>query len=334
MFLSNKLILAFFVFAALALFAFGYEVRTPHVSYEGTKKIEIAPGLGSRTIGALLKREGVIRSKWAFVTYVSLRNEASDLKPGIYTFSDHAAIGDIARELIEGLSEQTITIPEGWSMKDIGIYLEQTGITARKDFEDAASPKAMPTLYGQFSFLREIPAHRNLEGYLFPDTYRLYIGTPAEQVVARMLRNFDLKFSSDLHREALRQHRTIFDIVTMASLIEKEVAEDKDRALVSGILWKRLALGIPLQVDATILFLTGHKKKVLYEDTTIDSPYNTYKYKGLPKGPITNPGLSAIRAALYPQKSSYLYYLSTPENRIIFSRTLEDHNIAKAKYIR
>ena len=148
--------------------------------------------------------------------------------------------------------------------------------------------------------------------------------------------NFELLLHLLVHRkETLRQHRTIHQIVTMASLIEKEAVLNTDREIVSGILWKRLNLGIPLQVDATLIFLTGRKNaKVLYADTAIDSPYNTYKYKGLPKGPIANPGLSAIHAALYPKASPYLYYLSAPDGHIIFSRTLKEHNIAKAKYLK
>lgn len=315
----RRCVILFFILLGIVIIALGYEIRAPHTAFLGTKKIEIVPGLGSRKIGALLKREGIIRSKWALVIYVSLRNEASDLKPGIYAFDDRAIITDIAKDLVAGAPEQTVTIPEGWDIKEIGVYLEQAGIVRQKDFDAIVGPNATSA---------------GLEGYLFPDTYRFSAGTPAEQVATKMLKNFDIKFSDDLRQETLRQHRTIHEVITMASLIEKEAALDADRETVSGILWKRLGLGIPLQVDATLIFLTGRKTaKVLYADTAIDSPYNTYKYRGLPKGPIANPGVSAIRAALHPKKSPYLYYLSTPEGRIIFSRTLEEHNVTKAKYI-
>lgn len=121
----------------------------------------------------------------------------------------------------------------------------------------------------------------------------------------------------------------------MASLVEKEVKTLEDKKLVSGVLWKRLENGMPLQVDATISYITGKKNaKILIADTQIDSPYNTYKYRGLPLGPISNPGLDSIVAALYPQESSYWYYLSTPEGQTIFSRTLDEHNQARAKYLK
>ena len=150
-----------------------------------------------------------------------------------------------------------------------------------------------------------------------------------------MLENFDLKLTLELRQEIASQEKTIFEIVTMASLLEKEVRTLDDRKLVAGILWKRLENKVPLQVDATVAYITGKKTtKVSKEDTEIDSAYNTYKYLGLPLGPICNPGIESIVASLYPQDSNYWYYLSTPEGETIFSRTLQEHNIAKAKYLK
>lgn len=338
---KKRVVVLLFILIGIATLALGYEAHTPHTKFNGTKKVEITPGLGSRKIGALLKREGVIRSKWAFVTYVSLRSQASDLKPGMYAFNDRATIAEIAKGIIAGGAELTITIPEGWTAKEIGAYLDRQGIVRQQNFEKITGPNAPSLFLETFAFLKEKPAHDGLEGYLFPDTYRFYANTPTKDVVIRMLENFDVKLSNDLREEISRQRRTIYEVITMASLIEKEAALDADREIVSGILWKRLGLGIPLQVDATLVYIRNQKSetrnrvdKISLADIKLDSPYNTYKYKGLPKGPIANLGMSAIRAALYPKKSPYLYYLSTPEGRIIFSRTLEEHNVAKAKYIR
>jgi UPF0755 protein len=334
--LQRAILVLFFMIAGIALTGFAYEIRTAHTAFHGIKKIEIIPGLGSRKIGELLKHEGLIRSKWAFVIYVSIRREASYLKPGIYAFNDTATIPDIARDLTSGAAELSITIPEGWTSTEIAAYLDKQGIASRKDFQNAIgfdTPSA--TLQSQFAFLKEKPAYAGLEGYLFPDTYRFFIHTPTEQIVAKMLQNFDAKLSNDLRQEALHQNRTIFEIITMASLIEKEVASENDRALVSGVLWKRLELNIPLHVDATVLYARPQRiGKVSLADTKINSPYNTYRYAGLPPGPIANPGLSAIRATLFPKKSPYFYYLSTPDGKTIFSKTLEDHNRAKSKYLK
>ncbi len=329
--------LFFLMSLILSLLALGlvYEIYLPHPLHAGTTTIVITPGLGSRKIGELLRQKGVIQSKWAFVTYVSLTGTASQLKPGTYIFTE-TTIPEIARDLIEGANrEVAITIPEGWNTRDIADYLEQQKIMLAKNFMQATHDTLGEKFNKGFSFLNDRPGKLGLEGYLFPDTYRIYRTASAEEIIQKMLQNFGKKLSSDLQKEIKNQDKTIFEIITMASLIEKEVATDEDRALVSGILWKRIAKDIPLQVDATIAYITGkNTTKILVAETKIDSPYNTYKYKGLPKGPIANPGIAAIKAAIYPTDSPYLYYLSTPEGKTVFSKTLEEHNAAKAKYLK
>jgi protein-L-isoaspartate(D-aspartate) O-methyltransferase len=330
------------VFSAIpvlfSLFAFLfliYEIYLPHSSAAGVREITIDPGMGSRRIAALLKEEGVIRSKWAFVIYVLLKAQASSLKPGVYRFA-HSSIAHLAPMLVAGADNSTtITIPEGWSVKETAIYLAEQGIGSIEQYRGLTSAQSPAAFAPRFEFLWDKPAAAGLEGYLFPDTYHVFRDARPEDVILKMLENFDRRVNADLRDEIARQGKTIFTVVTMASLLEKEVISDQDRALVSGILWKRMEAGIPLQVDATITFITGKKTvKVIRSDLAIDSPHNTYKYRGLPAGPIANPGLSAIRAALFPKESPYLYYLSAPDGKTIFSRTLDEHNAAKAKYLR
>jgi UPF0755 protein len=329
--LKNKRAYVALVFAFLAIGFLINEIYLPF-RFQEEKTIVIPSGLGSRRIGELLKNSGVIRSKWLFVTYVSLRGDASRLKPGRYTWQStslHSVAGDLARG---GANEFTMVVPEGWRAEDIALYLDRNKIITSSDFLEYISTEH--AIFKEFNFLNDKPAGVGLEGYLFPDTYRVFTHSESSDIVEKMLTNFDKKLTVDLRNEIVRQGKTIFEIITMASLIEKEVVSDDDRALVSGVLWKRLEAGIPLQVDATIVYIRGlRSSRVSLEDTLVDSPYNTYKYLGLPSGPIANPGLSAIRAALDPQKSPHLYYLSTPDGETIFSRTLEEHNIAKAKYL-
>lgn len=315
---------------------FLYEAYLPHASYAGTKEITISQGFGSRTIGALLKQEGIIRSKWAFITYVSLRGEASSLKPGIYSFT-RLSIRHIASTLVRGDTDEiSLTIPEGWNIIDIGRLLDTKGMDGA-----AFIARTLRHYDNRFVLLADKPDAHGLEGFLFPDTYRVFKSASIEDLIVKMVENFEKKFTPEL-REAVRlQNKTVFQIVTMASLIENEVVSNEDRALVSGILWKRLSIGMPLQVDATIAYIkqmqsiaSNMNGKISREDTKIDSPYNTYHYRGLPAGPIGNPGLSAIIAALYPKESPFLYYLSTPEGKNIFSKTLEEHNAAKTKYLK
>lgn len=339
--LRKKLVLASATIAAGAALL-TYEIFLPHFAGSGTKEIVIPEGYGSRMIASLLKKEGVIGSKWAFVLYVSARGEAVRLKPGRYVFFDTVAIPDIARDLVAGVSrERMIVIPEGWNTADIARYFDEHGIgdeaAARHIF--LAPPR---DIVARFAFLADAPAGAGLEGYLFPDTYRLSEDATPEDAVLRMLENFDRRVDAGLRQKIAEQQKTLFSIIVMASLIEKEVISDEDRAFVSGILWKRLDADIPLQVDATIAYaklqITKSKLqtngKISFADTKIDSPYNTYRHRGLPPGPIANPGMSAIRAAVYPKTSPYLYYLSAPDGRTIFSKTLEEHNAAKAKYLR
>lgn len=311
----------------IALFL--YETYLPHASYTTAKKITISQGFGSRAIGALLKQEGVIRSKWAFVTYVSLRGEASSLKPGTYSFTP-LSIRRIASTLIRGdTDELSLTIPEGWNIIDIGRLLDAKGMDGAAFIAFATSDTG-----------RDEPPIHGFEGYLFPDTYRVVKSAPIEDLIIKMRENLEKKFTPELHEAVRLQNKTVFEIITMASLIENEVVSDEDRAIVSGILWKRLAIGMPLQVDATIAYIkkvqgimNSTNGKISREDTKINSPYNTYRYRGLPAGPIGNPGLSAITSAVYPKSSPFLYYLSTPKGQTIFSKTLEEHNVAKAKYL-
>lgn len=319
------------------------EIFLPHTSFLENKEVEISPGLGSRKIGQLLKREGVIRSKWIFVFYATLWNEASDLKPGTYVFSERDSLYTVEKTLfLGGKNEISAVIPEGWDSKDIAVYLNNQKIVDQKKFLELAGGTLSQDYDNRHDFLQDRPSGASLEGYLFPDTYRLAKGTNSREIISKFLANFDRKLTPELRREIAKQKKTIFETITMASLIEKEVVSEDDRALVSGILWKRLQEGMPLQVDATLVYVKSrlydtkdkNSQRISDEDKKTDSPYNTYKYPGLPQGPIANPGLSSLKAAVYPKESVYYYYLSAPDGQTVFSRTLEEHNLAKAKYLK
>jgi len=253
-----------------------------------------------------LEKEDLIKNRFFFDFYVLIKGGQDKLRAGEYFLSPSMNITEIARKIISGeIAKIIVTIPEGFTLKQIEKLL---GL--------------------------KLPG-RDLEGFLFPDTYQFQLTVTGEEVVKRMRDNFEKKLTQDLQEEIEKQGKTVREIVIMASLIEKEVKTKKDKRLVSGILWKRLKNNIPLQVDATINYITGKKTiKVSIEETKIDSPYNTYKYLGLPLGPICNPGLESILAAVDPEDSDYWYYLSIPEGETIFSKTLEEHNIAKTKYLK
>ena len=315
------------------------EMYLPHPQFAGSRAIEIPSGFGSRMIGDKLKKEGFIRSKWMFVTYVSLRGIASSLKPGQYDF-ENASISRIAAALVKGNNQETIiTVPEGSTIEDLAHMLRRQSLKATA-FEAFANGRTFPIIESAFPFLKESARISGLEGYLFPDTYHVFTNATNEDIANIFLQNFDKKVSPEMRYGIQKNGKTLRDIVIMASLIEREVVSDQDRAIVSGILWKRIDRGIPLQVDATVLYAKKQQattaitqSALTLNDLAINSPYNTYKYRGLPLGPIGSPGISAIQAAIHPAASPYLYYLSAPDGRTIFSRTLEEHVAAKRKYL-
>ncbi|MBI2055623.1 MAG: endolytic transglycosylase MltG [Candidatus Sungbacteria bacterium] len=328
------------------ILAASYSAFKP-VHLKAPKEIEISPGAGSRAIADALKAAGLIRSKWAFVIYAALSGRAAKLKPGVYYFAGEVGIPELAGELESGdlANERLITIPEGWDLRDIGQYLESIGVSTAKDFwaitgapaADRVRGRQNPPadkLYRKFAFLSNDPPSFNIEGFLFPDTYRVFRNASAEEIIEKLLENFERKITPDLRAEILRQKKTLFAVTTMASLIEKEIPDPQERRIAAGILWRRLEAGMPLQVDATINYITGKHQSPSADDLKINSPYNTYLNRGLPPGPIANPGLEAIRAAVFPATNDYAYYLSARDGRTIFSRTLEEHNAAKARFLR
>jgi len=236
---------------------------------------------------------------------------------------------DIAKKLTSGdVIKEKILIYEGWNVEDIGEYLESKQVCSKDDFIVSASKD-----YSQeFDFLKDKPQDISLEGFLFPDTYEISEGISCDDFVITMLSNFERKMIPELKSQMQEKGKSVFEIITMASMLEKEVRSLEDKKIVSGILWKRMEAGMPLQIDATVNYITDKSDPgVSIKDTKIDSPYNTYKYPGLPKGPISNPGMDSIIAALEPIKTSYWFYLS--DGTTHFSKTLQEHAANKAKYL-
>lgn len=288
---------------------------SPVSAAEDLISFRVVRGEGLEEVSARLKAENLIRSKTAFKIYAFISSSAHQLKPGDYFLNLSLSAPRIIKNLTEGPVEDiTITIIEGQTVKDIDGLLSAVGILKPGELL-AYRPKDQ----------------KSLEGYLFPDTYRFFPNSPIEDVVKKFLDNFEKKARPLLMEDGGRE------ALIMASLIEKEIPLFDDRVLVSGILWKRLAAGMGLQVDAAICYAKLKSSigcRLAKADFAIDSSYNTYKYAGLPPTPIGNPSLSAINAARNPKNSEYWYYLSDPKTKkTIFSRTLEEHNEKRAKYL-
>ena len=307
----------FLVIACLGggYFFIKYQVFTPLNSQTAEQSFIIEKGDGLRKISVDLEKEGLIRNKIYFEYYVFCRGWAARLQAGEYLLSPSLNISQIAETIVKGEAasqEITITIPEGFTLKQIDARLTKAGLIEAGE------------LLNQFQ----------LEGYLFPDTYRFNQEAALDEIISKMRDNFDRKLSQDLRDEIAKQGKTLKEIIIMASLLEKEVATDQDRRIVSGIFWQRLKANYPLESCAPIAYILGVDKwRYSVTDTKVESPYNTYQNIGLLPGPICNPGLSAIEAAVYPEPNDYYFFLSKPDGETVFSKTLEEHNENKAKYL-
>ena len=265
--MMKKAILILVFFVIIVVFLFYFQLYVPLSSNAQERTFRIEPGEGLQKIASKLEIEGFIRGDVFFNIYVYLRGEESKLKAGDYLLSSSMSIKEIADKLIRGDSEGLkITIIEGWRIKDIAQYLDDLNICSKDEFLKAAEGS---------------------EGYLFPDTYYITSTMSASDLISLMRTNFNKKVDESLRTEIEGRGKTLSEIVIMASIIEKEVRTFGDKKIVSGILWKRVKVGMPLQSCATIAYITGKKTtKISIEETQIDSPYNTYKYAGLPVGPI------------------------------------------------
>ncbi len=295
-----------------------------------SKLFSVEEGQSVLQIAKNLEKENLIRNRFFFEFFVILNWSQSNLQAGSYELNPAMNTYKIARKIVSGeIFQLKVIIPEGFTLKQIEGELSaelQRPVFCKLTAGD---------FKGRFDFLEGVSDKANLEGFLFPDTYYFSLKDDDNKIFKRFLDNFNKKITPNLKNEIKLKNKSVFEIITMASLIEKEVKTLEDKKMVSGILWKRLKNGMPLQVDATITYITGgNSAKISTTDTKIDSPYNTYKYRGLPIGPICNPGFESIMAALYPKDNNYWFYLSTPVGETIFSKTLEEHNIAKSRYLK
>lgn len=308
---------------ALFLFTIGGHWLFTSLFYPGGDTpvtIEVPAGSSVLEIGRIVSDAGLSRSKWAFAGYVALSGATRSLKPGYYLFRSGDRAPHIVRTLVAGPSlEAEVVVIEGASLYDIDALLAVHGVLPEGAFRAqvlASSPL--------------------VEGKLFPDTYRFYVSSTPHEVLEKMLANFEGKAAPLLRGRSNAGEENLI----MASILEREVREFYDRQVVAGILKKRLKAGMALQVDASICYIketqgdSGSCYPLSSGDFKADSPYNTYLYKGLPPGPIGNPGLDTIRAALSPVESPYWFYLSDPTTgKTIFSQTLDRHEENRVKYL-
>ncbi|WP_227780051.1 endolytic transglycosylase MltG [Paenibacillus sp. P13VS] len=303
---------------------------------------EIKSGSGTSQIADQLEQEGLIRSGLAFKGYLKWKKQGSSFMAGTYSMNPGVSYDEIISKLNSGevVPEEMVkfTIPEGYTVLQMADKLSAEGVVDREEFIKLAND---PSSF-DVDIIKDIPVDEELryvlEGYLFPETYELKKGSSTHDVMQRMLEEFQTKINTipDLGSKLKARNLSLHELLTIASLVEREVVVDEERALVAGVIDNRIKQDMKLEIDATVQYLLDKPKaRLLFKDLKVKSPYNSYLNKGLPPGPIASPSLESIEAALAPEASDYLFYVTKKDGSSghLFAKTYKEHqqNIAKSK---
>ncbi|HEY1975503.1 MAG TPA: endolytic transglycosylase MltG [Candidatus Baltobacteraceae bacterium] len=288
-------------------------------------QVVIARGSTFDEIARQLAREGVVGNYTAFRLLARIRGEEAGAHAGEYRFAAHQTQSAVLEALMTGGAQVAVwvTIPEGFTAQEIAERLKESGVGTAQPFASA---------FAHDSIVVDGARTKSLEGFLFPSTYLVSLGAGPQQVESQLTGEFFARLPRDAAARSKRLGVTVPQAVTVASLVEREAKADADRPLIASVIYNRLRLRMPLQVDATIEYaLPSHKNELSFADLRIDSPYNTYTHAGLPPTPIANPGLPSLEAALSPSKTDFLYYVYCGNGRHAFAKTLTEHqaNVAR-----
>ena len=298
--------------------------------------LTIPPGSTTEQIATILRDAGVIRSTLAFRLRARQTGVDGSFQAGQHVLRRNMSVDEAIQALQQAETfEQVLTLIEGWRREEMAAYLQaQNALNASEFLILTASPRP-----GR-SFLADLPEAASLEGYLFPDTYRIEPDTTTAQFVDRLLAQFASKIGGAVGEGFQANGLTIHQAVSLAAIVEREAQVAAERPLIASVFYNRLRIGMPLQADPTVQYALGFqqsegrwwKKTVTYDDLRVESPYNTYANAGLPPGPICNPGLASLQAVSAPATSDYYYFVAVGDGSHVFSRTLEEHNANVRKY--
>jgi UPF0755 protein len=293
--------------------------------------VTVPRGASTLEVANRLQKAGLIRNARLFAAYARLRGDGGSIKAGEYRIAPSLSAAQVLDRLKQGGPDNefvTVTIPEGFTLKQIAERMKEKGVIQDSEaFLKIA--KTGEGLTAPFDFPKA-----GLEGYLYPDTYRFKPNTDTLKAAQVLLDGFTNTFYDKRRREIDQSGHSLHELVTIASLIEREAEVDGDRPRIAGVIENRLKKGMRLEIDATVIYALGrHVTRVLYRDLRIDSPYNTYRNKGLPPGPIAAPGLASLEAALKPESHDYLFYVARPDGSHAFARTMAEHsrNVARMR---
>ena len=312
------------ILGGMAATRFYTYVQQPYKGYEAPEQfVEIPPGARADVIAQRLIDLGVVQDRWSFRFAVWRSGSDRRLQAGEYHFDRPMTAMDVVDKLARGdVYLRPITFPEGLTIAEMATIFEQRGFGTASSFVEVSRRAELVAVLD--------PEAADLEGYLFPETYALPRDASAADLVRLMVEQFQQAFDQDLRRRAAASGLSIREVVTLASLIQKETAQPTERALISAVYTNRLRIGMALQCDPTVIYALQRAGRydgnLTRENLTFDSPYNTYRYAGLPPGPIAAPGHASLNAALQPAEVKYLYFVSRNDGSHVFAATLRDHN--------
>ena len=323
-----RVLAALFVAVAGLVGATVFVVSAPATLRGGPLVAEIPAHAGVSAIAADLRAAGVVRSAWAFVAVTAVRGSARRLKAGEYEFPAGASALGVARLIESGrVRQHPVLHPEGATVRELATVLESARLARAEDVMRVAVDPAFLSAQGIEG--------ASVEGYLFPDTYQFVRGMKVEEMLGRMVQRTRTKLTPEVQARAKAVGLNVHQLLTLASIIEREAAAPEELRLIAAVFWNRLQIDMPLQADPTVQYAVDKERRALTRaDLNSDHPFNTYRHAGLPPGPIASPGLGAIDAALDPASVSYLYFVAiAPDGRRHqFSTKVEDHNAAVARY--
>jgi UPF0755 protein len=299
-------------------------LNTPFKGFSGDETfVELPAGSSVAAMAARLTESGIVRDPLTFRIAARLSGNERRLQAGEYRFAGAATVADVVDRIARGdVYAHSVTFPEGLTIREMAELFGQSPLGTAADFRSAAADTSLIAAID--------PGARSLEGYLFPDTYSLSRRAGAEAMIRSMVSRFERTFDTARRERAAAVSMTPREVVTLASLVEKETAVPAERATVAAVYLNRLRIGMPLQCDPTVIYammLAGRwRGNITRADLQIDSPYNTYRYRGLPPGPIASPGVGAIDAVLAPADVPYLYFVSRNDGTHVFASTLAEHN--------
>ena len=320
-----RIVLGSIVFFIIVVFCYGCyhsQAKAVEDNMSDIVYVRIASGMTTEDVADVLQKQKIISSKYKFILLTKINGMDGKFKIGTYALMPGMDIRDILSKLVEGsTSVVRFTIPEGYDVRQIAARLDKEGIISEQAFLQAAK---------SFIPIKDFPYSEGIkykaEGFLFPDTYEVADDVDADYILQMMSDNFAKHINYDMQQKASTMNLSIYDLITLASLVEKEARFSEDRPIIAQVFFKRLRLGMPLQSDATLQYIMRETKEdVSIQDTKISSPYNTYEHRGLPPGPIACPGMAAIEAVLDPADTDYLYFVADRQGHNHYAQTYDEH---------